>query len=224
LYAAAVFTTIQRLTLVGIQALTSRPLNELGNLKYLWMDLTTFDNPDLGELLNPSLEELCISHHGLSHFSMRSSPQLPNLRVLRITPYELRLFEGASLPALQKAILNPPAAAPSPSKFDKSIQQLTSIFRPVEEIELRNWSWKESPWTATHLVEKLLPNLPSLIDIKFIQCFIDGEDLIKILSKQQAGRPKISITFDQCNGITRVDCEALFNPDTGLVVSLSVYV
>jgi hypothetical protein len=221
LYPIDHFISIQKLVLVGLQNLQSQSLQMLKQLNYLTMELATFDDCVLN--LPPSLEELCISHHGINHFSMDSPPEFPYLRVLGITPYELQLFQNANLPVLRKVILYAPLAAPS-LDLDDCIQNAAPVFRSVEALELYNWEWKEPPWTSTLLSEKLLLRIPGLLDTKFVRCFVDGPSLIEALSKHEPGKPKISITFDQCKGLTRADCEILLNSESSLVSSLSVLV
>jgi hypothetical protein len=224
IYPITQFGRIQRLVLIDIQNLQRRSLkSSLPDLKQLWLHTKTFLSIDLQKELVPSLEELGISHHGTSRFSMSSPPQLPNLRVLGLTPYEIELFQNSRLPVLQTAIFYAPLEVPSLDR-DTCLQQVIKIFISVTEMSFCDWKWENGSWGVAVLLEKLLPHLPGLIQVKFIDCFVDGGDLIRSFSQQSPGQSNIAVTFDRCTGITRSDCERLFETEQNLVSKLSVYV
>jgi hypothetical protein len=175
------FFNFQKLVLFGIRKFGGGPLRRSG-LKYLRLELTTFNDFKLAENLIFSLEELYISHHGISRIFVDTLLELPHLRTLGITPYELDPFQSTNLPALQKMIFNAPLSPPS-LDLEHCIEHAVAIFGSIKIIELYQWDWETPSWNVTNMVEKLLPRLPSLVTINFVRCFVDGTNLIKILSE-----------------------------------------
>lgn len=222
LYPVQFFPGIRRLVLTGIQKFERAHLPTLTELRYLRMELTTFEDFDLHEQLVPSLEELHIQHHGKSILSMSRTPQLPNLRTLGITPYDIVHFLGADFPSLRRIVLYRPLIMP-PSSLYERLQEAIPVIKSIQELEFCGWTWNKGPWTVARMVEKILPNLRDLVKIKFTECFVNGQDLIRAFSQHSLTSDTIAITLDHCKGIKQSECEELLSLLLGVVVSLSVY-
>ncbi|KAG8848322.1 hypothetical protein FRB91_010934 [Serendipita sp. 411] len=190
-------------------------------LTKLFLEANVFSSTFNPSLLFPStLQELRVRHSGQGHFpAMQSDVSLPYLAILEITPPTTSIFQTVKVRSLQQLILCGPkrtaTVAPN-SPPNESKLRLGSVVH----LEFRSWLDPTliagvTACDAVNILRSWGTQMPLVRRLKFVDCYVDGKELLDVLKSWRNGDgPKgpvpWEITLDCCTGITRSQCEDLW--------------
>lgn len=224
------FPDIRKLSLNDTQRFGQDHIGSImKKLSFFSLRLKRFTSFDLRPHLPGSLEELYINHPGINRFTMGDGLQLQRLSTLALTPYEIQLFKGVVMNALHTFILYSPESHPT-VQLTECMADISNVFAKIKNLELHHWVEHGASqstaisWNSVSLFRCISEVATSLVEVKFVQCLVDGVTLKQALfDRSWSGRTKlITITLDQCSGLTQQECEAL--NIWRLVSGLNVYV
>jgi hypothetical protein len=197
-------------------------------LVYLKLNMTTFEPFDLTTYLGPNLEELHIRHDGMDSASRSTTTlQLPQLKVLGVTPLDTDFANSLDLPALKKIILYGPRASEIPTL---SLAQFADNpnFKSVRDIEVREWPLfkpkQEEEWCIMKLMGDIVEKMRSVESLRCVGSVIKGSELVKLVSAlkdttETTGSKLEYVVLDCCTGITRDQSDEV----STLVGKLEIY-
>lgn len=164
-----------------------------------------------------TLEELHIRHESGAFPTFIAGVSLPKLQILGISPPGHILLQSITIPTLRRLILY------GPGNPEENVQvavgdNVSRIYRRIESIEFRHWGVISTGITqagAVSTFEQLIPNVPALRSLKFIDCFLDGEALVVALYNTEQGtsigclKYLEAVTLGYTSGVTRVQCDLI---------------
>jgi hypothetical protein len=211
-----------------------RNLAELRSLEVLNLRLREMPNPPLSHFIKSNLEELRIRYSGENKFTREARRKLtPNLRLLGVTYPFNTLIESISVPNLEEIeIYGPDEELVS---FEEELA-IIDIFKKVQRIKIIDWNRAytfigkggrvlDGSMNVGSMFVKLAGKMNNLKSVLFSSCNITGSELVTLFRERSEDTTKTlpqfeRLTFSDCKGITRAECEELQT----LVPRLSVYV
>jgi hypothetical protein len=208
-----------------------RNLTKLHYLTILNLRLRGMPNLHLNHFFKSDLEELRIRYSGGNGFMQEASlVSFPKLRLLGITYPSTTLVGSISVPNLEEIEIYKPNL--EPVSFQKK-STLTNIFREVQRIKILDWNegyiFREKEelvlMDAGNMFVKLAGNMDNLKSVLFSGCDLTDTELVSFFRERSRDTTKMlpsfeCLTFSDCKGLTRAECEELQT----LVPRLSVYV
>jgi hypothetical protein len=179
-------------------------------------------------MLTPMLEEFHL-HHELHKPGLRrlGDIELPNLRTLGISFFNLHIYQSTALAAIKSLVLY--GSSLHGDIHRTHIENIGDIYRQLSNLCFEGWVGPESSdqvYGVANVLEILARNKPTLKSIKISDSFVDGVALVRLFKEAgsgfgENGLNKVrDLTLSYTHGVTRSQCDEL----SLLVPKLTVHV
>ncbi|KAG8821497.1 hypothetical protein FRC19_007708 [Serendipita sp. 401] len=191
----------------------------LTDLTYLSFEAAEFSEGfDFTSLLCRQLIELHIRHTKDTRIpALPNVVELPELRVLGITPPSTEFIKCLRLPKVDKLVLYGTKVSRNPQTPPATA--VGGLYARIVELGFHHWEaidGSEKVPTVIGILKKMKGTCRRLTKVSFFDTWVDGTTLREVVAKDR--RKFANLTLDQCTGVTQTDCIELMSLVEKLVV------